>query len=89
MTDPTIFGMAGTTALAGGEAGPEAILPLESFYTRLTGILDEKLAKLADGLGVVVYVTCFLDSDEIAARQVVRIEKHLVGSSRAIRRATT
>lgn len=30
MTKPTIFGMAGNTMLGGGEAGPEAILPLNS-----------------------------------------------------------
>ena len=88
MTDPTIFGMAGKTALAGGEAGPEAILPLEGFYRRLTAILDAKLQELA-GVAVAVYVTCYVDGDEVASRQIVRVEKHLVTSGKPVRKATT
>jgi hypothetical protein len=43
MTSPTIFGMNGNSLMAGGEAGPEAILPLNSFYTKLENMLDSKL----------------------------------------------
>ena len=88
MQAPMIFGAAGGKLLGGGEAGPEAILPLEPFYKRLIAILDEKLGKINTGANVAVYVTCWLDGDEIAAHQVVRVERHLTGSSRSIRRAT-
>ncbi len=43
MTDPTLFGVNGSSLMAGGEAGPEAILPLRSFYTKLENMLDSKL----------------------------------------------
>ena len=43
MTDPTLFGFNGSSLMAGGEAGPEAILPLKSFYTKLEALLDNKL----------------------------------------------
>ena len=43
MTSPTIFGMNGTSLMAGGEAGPEAILPLKGFYKELNSMLSDKL----------------------------------------------
>lgn len=90
MDTDTIFGMNGSTLLGGGEAGQEAILPLEPFYVRLGTMLDEKLEAIGEMMGqTIVYVYTYLDSDEIASRQVVKVEKHLTGSSRAIRRATT
>lgn len=42
MTKPTMFGMSGNTAHVGGEAGDEAILPLNGFYNHL----DKKLNSL-------------------------------------------
>ena len=89
MDGETIFGMNGNRFLGGGEAGQEAILPLEPFYTRLGHLLDIKLTKLGQqAQEVVVYVTCLIDGEEITARQITKVEKHLAGSSRAIRRAT-
>lgn len=38
-----IFGALGRNLLGGGEAGPEAVLPLRSFYDELSRILDRKL----------------------------------------------
>ena len=38
-----LFGMLGKRLLGGGEAGPEAVLPLRSFYDELSRILDKKL----------------------------------------------
>ena len=43
MTDPTLFGINGSSLMAGGESGPEAILPLKGFYTKLEAMLDSKL----------------------------------------------
>lgn len=43
MTSPTVFGMNGTSLMAGGEAGAEAILPLKGFYNQLENILTNRL----------------------------------------------
>ena len=43
MTNPTIFGMNGSSLMAGGEAGAEAILPLKAFYDNLENILTDRL----------------------------------------------
>ena len=43
MAAPTIFGMNGSSLMAGGEAGKEAILPLKGFYDQLEAMLDNKL----------------------------------------------
>lgn len=39
-----LFGMLGKRLLGGGEAGPEAVLPLRSFYDELSRILDKRLS---------------------------------------------
>lgn len=76
MTDPTVFGMAGNTLLAGGEDGAEAILPLKQFYDRLGDMLDRKLDALAAGTNVFVYVT--MDGDVVASRVFTRVEDRIV-----------
>ena len=43
MAKPTIFGMNGSSLMAGGEAGKEAILPLKGFYDQLESILSTRL----------------------------------------------
>jgi len=43
MTKPTMFGINGSSIMAGGEAGAEAILPLKGFYDQLSSMLDERL----------------------------------------------
>ena len=43
MLNPTVFGMNGSSLMAGGEAGAEAILPLTQFYNRLESILSSRL----------------------------------------------
>lgn len=55
MTSPTIFGMNGSSLMAGGEAGAEAILPLKGFYNKLesmfaardTALMEKYLAVIA------------------------------------------
>lgn len=44
-----LFGMLGKKLLGGGEAGPEAVLPLRSFYDELSRILDSKLNSPSTG----------------------------------------
>ena len=43
MTNPTLFGFAGNKAMVGGEAGPEAILPLNNFYKYLDKKYDDSI----------------------------------------------
>lgn len=43
LTGPTIFGMNGSSLMAGGEAGAEAVLPLSAFYKELENILVNRL----------------------------------------------
>lgn len=43
MNRPIIFGMNGSSLMAGGEAGQEAILPLSGFYKQLEAMLDSKM----------------------------------------------
>ena len=43
MTQPTIFGAAGNTLLAGGEAGAEAVLPLSVLWDKMQTILGRIL----------------------------------------------
>lgn len=45
MTQPTLFGMNGSSAMVGGEAGAEAILPLSALWSNLDKFLDKKLNK--------------------------------------------
>lgn len=43
MTKPIIFGINGSSLMAGGEAGKEAILPLRGFYNQLEQILSTRM----------------------------------------------
>lgn len=44
MTGPTVFGMNGNNLMVGGEAGPEAVLPLnESTMSMLAGLIVEQM----------------------------------------------
>lgn len=42
-----LFGMMGNTGLVGGEAGPEAVLPLETLWAKMDGILRNAIAAAA------------------------------------------
>lgn len=65
MTSPTIFGMNGSSLMAGGEAGAEAILPLSGFYKQLeamisshfnTSEMEKYLAVIADNSSKGIYL---------------------------------
>lgn len=45
LTDPTMFGLNGMNPMVGGEAGPEAILPLDMLWTRMREIMTEVMAE--------------------------------------------
>lgn len=55
MTKPMMFGMNGSSLMAGGEAGAEAILPLKEFYTTLSNMLDKRFdTKIMEGYLAVI-----------------------------------
>ena len=65
MTSPTIFGINGSSLMAGGEAGAEAILPLAGFYKQLeamisshlnTSAMEKYLAVIADNSSKGIYL---------------------------------
>ncbi|MCE5222052.1 MAG: phage tail tape measure protein [Clostridium sp.] len=49
MTNPTMFGMNGGNAMVGGEAGPEAILPLSVLFKQMNSIMNDALSKMNTG----------------------------------------
>lgn len=78
MTQPTIFGGIGNTLLAGGEAGDEAILPLEPFYQRLSTILDNKYEKLKEKQIIRVTAISTLDGEVIAEHTTEMVTDNIV-----------
>lgn len=50
MMSPTIFGMAGSKLLAGGEAGPEAIAPISVLQDYVSAAVDDTMSRLFSGL---------------------------------------
>ena len=43
MTSPTMFGINGNSAMVGGEAGDEAILPLSDLWSKMGGFIDSAI----------------------------------------------
>lgn len=82
MTNPTVFGINGSSLMVGGEAGDEAILPLAEFYNKLNNILDKKLDAVQKSN--IVYVTnhTYIDGDEVASRTVSRVDAQMVTDKR-------
>ena len=79
MTRPTVFGVNGASAMIGGEAGAEAILPLNEFWNRLRDYLARQSQPAAVTNNIYVTVDGGGADDEtlanrIAARIVQAIE---------------
>ena len=77
MLQPTIFGANGNDFMIGGEAGAEAVLPLEPFYTRLNMMLDNKLQALKATTNVYVETHNYIDGDEVASRTTEKVSDKL------------
>lgn len=81
MSGAQIFGMNGSTLLGGGEAGKEAILPLDGFYTRLEsmfqsyfgGNVEQYLAVIAANSQKELY----LDGDTLVGKTAGAMDKAL------------
>lgn len=84
MNSPTIFGMNGSTFLAGGEpeTGGEAILPLAPFYTRLNAILDKRLEAVERMQTIYVENHTYIDGEEVASRTETKVDEKMARNSR-------
>lgn len=84
MTRPTIFGMNGASAMVGGEAGAEAVLPLSQFWDKLRRYtIDAASRKQETGSGKInntFYVTINADGrsvDDIVDELVPKLKLKL------------
>ena len=86
MTKPTLFGMNGSSLMAGGEAGREAVLPLKGFYDQLESILTSRmntstmekyLAVIAENSGKGIY----LDDGTLVGRILPAVDAGLAAYS--------
>lgn len=81
MTRPTIFGMNGSSMMAGGEAGAEAILPLSTLWSKLADILKPQNSSDKPGISNYISVTVYSNNknddelaDKVASKIVASIE---------------
>ena len=54
MTHPTVFGMNGNSAMVGGEAGSEAILPLDMLWKKMGEMLSGQNQQIINNINVAV-----------------------------------
>ncbi len=91
MAKPTIFGMNGSSLMAGGEAGSEAILPLKGFYDQLENILSSRLntSTMEQYLAVIAANSgrgIYLDDGTLVGRLLPAIDSGLADYSLRSRR---
>lgn len=91
MTDPTLFGMNGNRAMVGGEAGPEAVLPLNSKTLGQIGqgindASDSELTSIAEMLQSIIEllamiyekdIDVILDGDSLVAKTWRKIQDQI------------
>lgn len=71
MTAPTMFGMNGGRAMVGGEAGPEAVLPISLLQDYIDHAFDRNQVGNNNEVNVTVYASG--DSDDIANKVAVKV----------------
>ena len=71
MTAPTLFGMNGGRAMVGGEAGPEAVLPISLLQDYIDHAFDRNQVGNNNEVNVTVYASG--DSDDIANKVSVKV----------------
>ena len=76
MRNPTVFGMNGSNAMVGGEAGAEAILPLDLLWKKLRELLSDRgtpaLAAPVNTYNINISVDGRGDSEDTIAEKVAR-----------------
>lgn len=73
LTAPTLFGLNGSRLMVGGEAGQEAVLPLDEFYDNLRDILTHSQRPLV----VNMEVNGTADAEETAELAVEKLQEAL------------
>ena len=91
MTSPTIFGMNGSSLMAGGEAGAEAILPLAGFYKQLEAMISSHLntSAMEKYLAVIADNSCkgiYLEDGTLVGHLLPAIDGELGKSQKLQRR---
>ena len=71
MTAPTMFGVNGGRAMVGGEAGPEAVLPISLLQDYIDHAFDRNQVGNNNEVNVTVYASG--DSDDIANKVAVKV----------------
>lgn len=72
MDEPTIFGVAGGQLLGGGEAGPEAIAPIDKLQAYVQDAVDSRMGNLGALVGAIEDLADRVISIEIDGRQLAR-----------------
>lgn len=91
MTKPTIFGMNGSSLMAGGEAGREAVLPLKGFYQQLDQMISSYLntSTLEKYLAIIAENSCkglYLDDGTLVGHLLPAIDSGLGKTQKLQRR---
>ena len=91
MTRPTIFGMNGSSLMAGGEAGREAVLPLKGFYQQLDQMISSYLntSTLEKYLAIIAENSCkglYLDDGTLVGHLLPTIDSGLGKTQKLQRR---
>ena len=91
MTRPTIFGMNGSSLMAGGEAGREAVLPLKGFYQQLDQMISSYLntSALEKYLAIIAENSCkglYLDDGTLVGHLLPAIDSGLGKTQKLQRR---
>lgn len=91
LTKPTVFGMNGSSLMAGGEAGKEAVLPLKGFYDQLEHILSSRMntGKMEQYLAVIANNSSkgiYLEDGTLVGHLLPAIDSHLGQAQKLNRR---
>ena len=91
LTKPTIFGMNGSSLMAGGEAGREAVLPLKGFYQQLDQMISSYLntSTLEKYLAIIAENSCkglYLDDGTLVGHLLPAIDSGLGKTQKLQRR---
>ncbi len=74
LNDPVLFGIAGGVLQGGGEAGPEAVTPIETLKQYMGDVLDDRLNRMNNSNSYIDKVIERLDRVEKAVRESMNIE---------------
>lgn len=77
LTAPTIFGMQDSSLLGGGEAGPEAVLPIEKLKDFMNEVLDRRQAASGGDFNQVINIT---SPQELKPSEIARQTKNATQS---------